>query len=129
MVTFASPWFLSLLLLIPILFVVKNLLSKSKNGVFKLSSRTIVSYQMIKKGQLKNRIITFFHIAVIILIIIGLARPRIIQSLQEKSIEVIDIVLVIDISSSMLATDFKPNRLEVVKKQLKTSLKKGTVIG
>ena len=124
MVTFASPWFLSLLLLIPILFVVKNLLSKSKNGVLKLSSRTIVSSQMIKKGQLKNRILTFFHFAVIILIIIGLARPRIIQSLQEKSIEVIDIVLVIDISSSMLATDFKPNRLEVVKKTAKNFIKK-----
>lgn len=124
MVTFASPWFLSLLLLIPISFVVKNLLSKSKNGVLKLSSRTIVSYQMIKKGQLKNRILTFFHFAVIILIIIGLARPRIIQSLQEKSIEVIDIVLVIDISSSMLATDFKPNRLEVVKKTAKNFIEK-----
>ena len=124
MVTFASPWFLSLLLLIPILFVVKNLLSKSKNGVLKLSSRTIVSYQMIKKGQLKNRILTFFNFAVIILIIIGLARPRIIQSLQEKSIEVIDIVLVIDISSSMLATDFKPNRLEVVKKTAKNFIEK-----
>ena len=124
MSTFASPWFLSLLLLIPILFVVKNLLSKSKNGVLKLSSRTIVSYQMIKKGQLKNRILTFFHFAVIILIIIGLARPRIIQSLQEKSIEVIDIVLVIDISSSMLATDFKPNRLEVVKKTAKNFIEK-----
>ena len=124
MVTFASPWFLSLLLLIPILFVVKNFLIKSKNGVLKLSSRTIVSYQMIKKGQLKNRILTFFHFAVIILIIIGLARPRIIQSLQEKSIEVIDIVLVIDISSSMLATDFKPNRLEVVKKTAKNFIEK-----
>lgn len=124
MVTFASPWFLSLLLLIPILFIVKNLLSKSKNGVLKLSSRTIVSYQMIKKGQLKNRILTLFHFAVIILIIIGLARPRIIQSLQEKSIEVIDIVLVIDISSSMLATDFKPNRLEVVKKTAKNFIEK-----
>ena len=124
MVTFASPWFLSLLLLIPILFVVKNLLSKSKNGVLKLSSRTIVSSQMIKKGQLKNRILTFFHFTVIILIIIGLARPRIIQSLQEKSIEVIDIVLVIDISSSMLATDFKPNRLEVVKKTAKNFIEK-----
>ena len=124
MVTFASPWFLSLLLLIPILFVIKNLLSKSKNGVLKLSSRTIVSYQMIKKGQLKNRILTFFQFAVIILIIIGLARPRIIQSLQEKSIEVIDIVLVIDISSSMLATDFKPNRLEVVKKTAKNFIEK-----
>jgi len=111
-------------LLIPILFVVKNLLSKSKNGVLKLSSRTIVSSQMIKKGQLKNRILTFFHFAVIILIIIGLARPRIIQSLQEKSIEVIDIVLVIDISSSMLATDFKPNRLEVVKKTAKNFIEK-----
>ena len=50
------------------------------------------------------------------LIVLGLAEPRKIDSLENQKVEVIDIMLVIDISSSMLANDFKPNRLEAVKK-------------
>ena len=65
------------------------------------------------------------------LIILGLSRPRLIESLQEKNIEIVDIVLVIDISSSMLATDFQPNRLEVVKKTAKDFInqRKGDRLG
>ena len=49
------------------------------------------------------------------LIILAIARPRKIDQLQMMNIDVVDIILVIDISSSMLAEDFKPNRLEAVK--------------
>ena len=52
-----------------------------------------------------------------------MSRPQAVQELQEKKIDIVDIVLVIDISSSMLATDFKPNRLEVVKKTAKNFIK------
>tara|TARA_B100001769_G_scaffold50902_1_gene36678 strand:- start:1539 stop:2375 length:837 start_codon:yes stop_codon:yes gene_type:complete len=74
---------------------------------------------MVKKGILKKKFISFNQYLVLILIIISLSRPQVVESLQEKNIDIIDIVLVIDISSSMLATDFKPNRLEVVKKTAK----------
>jgi Ca-activated chloride channel family protein len=50
------------------------------------------------------------------LIIVGLSKPRLVQNLKTTSVEVIDILLVLDISSSMLADDFTPNRLEAVKK-------------
>ena len=53
---------------------------------------------------------------VLSLLILGLARPRLIDNLQETSVSVIDMLLVLDISSSMLADDFPPNRLEAVKK-------------
>ena len=52
----------------------------------------------------------------ILLIIIGLSRPRIVDKITETKVDVIDMILVLDISSSMLADDFKPNRLEAVKK-------------
>lgn len=55
------------------------------------------------------------RIVILGLIIIGLSGPRRVDTLQESKVEVVDIVLVIDISSSMLATDFDPNRLEAVK--------------
>ena len=48
--------------------------------------------------------------------ILGISRPRSVSNLKETSVSVIDILLVLDISSSMLADDFKPNRLEAVKK-------------
>ena len=44
--------------------------------------------------------------------------------IKKQNIDIVDIVLVIDISSSMLATDFKPNRLEVVKKTAKNFISK-----
>lgn len=50
------------------------------------------------------------------LLIIALARPQSQLSRQEMTVEGIDIVLAIDVSGSMLAEDFKPNRLEAAKK-------------
>ena len=79
---------------------------------------------MIKKGRLKKRFSSFIQYLVIFLIVISLSRPQVVQDLQEKNIDIVDIVLVIDISSSMLATDFKPNRLEVVKKTAKNFISK-----
>jgi Ca-activated chloride channel homolog len=51
----------------------------------------------------------------IVLIILSLARPQLRNTVVERYAEGIDIVLVIDISSSMLAEDLKPNRLLAVK--------------
>lgn len=49
------------------------------------------------------------------LLVIALARPQSLHSRQSVSVEGIDIVLAMDISGSMLAEDFKPNRLEAAK--------------
>ena len=51
----------------------------------------------------------------IILIVVSLARPQVRNTVVERFSEGIDIMLVIDISSSMLAEDLKPNRLLAVK--------------
>ena len=50
------------------------------------------------------------------LVIIALARPQSVSSRQNVEIEGIDIVMVLDVSSSMLARDFQPDRLEAAKK-------------
>ncbi|MBK7480261.1 MAG: VWA domain-containing protein [Bacteroidales bacterium] len=49
------------------------------------------------------------------LLIIVLARPQSTDRFQDVSTEGIDIILALDISGSMLARDFKPNRLEASK--------------
>lgn len=66
------------------------------------------------------RHVNFFILLVgIALLITALARPHDDQDIEEykkKNIEGIDIVLAMDASGSMLAEDFKPNRLEAAKK-------------
>lgn len=55
------------------------------------------------------------RIITLILIILVLARPQTTNSWQNSEIEGIDIMLAIDVSTSMLAEDLKPNRLEAAK--------------
>ena len=81
-----------------------------------ISSKTFLSKNFLKAGSTKKNIINSSYFIILTLIIIGLSRPRILDKIKETSIEVVDMILVLDISSSMLADDFKPNRLEAVKK-------------
>lgn len=55
------------------------------------------------------------RIFALIMLIIVLARPQTTDSWQNTEIEGIDIMLAMDISTSMLAEDLKPNRLEAAK--------------
>ena len=75
-------------------------------------------------GKIKNNILQYSFLLILILAITGIARPRSADVLIENSINVIDILLVIDISSSMLADDFQPNRLEAVKLTASNFIKK-----
>lgn len=56
-----------------------------------------------------------FRVAVIALLIVVLARPQSTDSWENVTTKGIDIVMSLDISGSMLAEDFKPNRLEASK--------------
>jgi len=72
-------------------------------------------------GKTRSLKIYFHHLQFVLkvlafaLLITALARPQSTLSRQSVSVEGIDIVLAMDISGSMLAEDFKPNRLEAAK--------------
>ncbi|MBR1503655.1 MAG: VWA domain-containing protein [Prevotella sp.] len=55
------------------------------------------------------------RLAVFVLLVLVLARPQTQNSWKNKSIEGIDIMLAMDVSTSMLAEDLKPNRMEAAK--------------
>ena len=57
----------------------------------------------------------FLQLVAISCVIVALARPQTHDSLHSSSIEGTDIVLALDISSSMLATDLQPNRIDAAK--------------
>ena len=55
------------------------------------------------------------RVAAVVLMIVALARPQDVEEQSRTNAEVIDIMLAIDISSSMLARDFQPDRLTAAK--------------
>jgi Ca-activated chloride channel family protein len=52
-------------------------------------------------------------------LLLALARPQVVRQLREEQSEGIDIVLAIDISSSMTETDLRPNRLAAARQVAK----------
>lgn len=72
----------------------------------------------VNKPSLKQRLVHLpfiLKMIVLALIIIALARPQLSNRWRKVSAEGIDIMMAMDISSSMLALDFKPNRIEASK--------------
>ena len=112
---FQSPLYLVLLVLIPalVLWYVKS--GRKNQGTLQISSEKYTSLKIRRSGSIKKNVILGLHLSIIFLIIVGLSRPQKIDKINENSINVVDILLVLDISSSMLADDFLPNRLEAVK--------------
>ena len=114
-IDFANPGYLFLLfLIIPMIvwYVLKNLNSQAE---IKISS--IDAFKNIKKSPkiyLRHALFVLRLMAMSLLIFV-LARPQSSVSWKETNTEGIDIVLAVDISSSMLAQDFSPNRLEAAK--------------
>ena len=107
------PGFLCLLLLLPFLLWY---LSQKNNGRIRFSDLSI-SRQIAPSFWVKC--LPFLHFArffVIVLMIFAFARPQSSHSRQQIASEGIDILLILDISGSMRAEDFKPdNRLHAAK--------------
>ena len=112
---FYHPYVLTLLILIPLLWLWYFKFGKYREGTVSISNISFTSLKIRKSGEMKNKMLIAADLIILALIIFALARPQKIKNLNQTDIEVIDILLVIDISSSMLANDFKPNRLEAVK--------------
>ena len=119
MLSFGNPYYLFLLIIIPIIYICNKKFAENNEGTIQISSAKLFSKKVKRKGLIRKNILLIFQYLTLLLIIIALSKPRIIDSLKETKMDVIDIVLVMDISSSMLATDFLPNRLEAVKKTAK----------
>ena len=119
MLSFGNPYYLLLLIIIPIIYFCNKKFAENNEGTIQISSAKLFSKKIKRKGLIRKNILLIFQYLTLLLIIIALSKPRIIDSLKETKMDVIDIVLVMDISSSMLATDFLPNRLEAVKKTAK----------
>ncbi len=115
--TFGRPWVLWLIpLLILILAFYYFRFGKKRLGTLRFSSFQLIQGFSITTGAWKRYTLFGLRLLGIILILLAIAQPQEQNTLKEVDAEGVDIILVIDISSSMRAMDFKPNRLEAVKK-------------
>lgn len=109
-----KEYFLLLLLLIP--YLIWYLLYRKKSEPTMRMSDTF-AYQYAHKS-LRVRLIELpllLRLLTFVLIVIVLARPQTHNSWGERTVEGIDIMLAMDVSTSMLAEDLKPNRIEAAK--------------
>ena len=112
---FADPYYLIGLIILPIILFWYFKHGIDQESSLRYSDIRLIPNIAIRRGYQKNIFLICLRLIIILLMIIALARPRISNTLTETSAEVVDILLVIDQSSSMLAQDFKPNRLEAAK--------------
>ena len=114
-IQFAYPQFFWLLLLIPALLVWHFRISQKRKINLQISTtETFIHYKKTFRQQFAWLPLTSRMLAIVFMVI-ALARPQSASRGQEVTTEGISIVLALDISGSMLAEDFKPNRIEAAK--------------
>ena len=113
---FANPNYLWLLSIIPIMVVWNILTWKKQQPILKMPS--LLNFKMGSSFLAKlYPFLYVFRLLSISLIILSIARPQTVDvSTRTKTNKGIDIVMAIDVSSSMLAQDLKPNRLVALKR-------------
>lgn len=115
-IEFAHPWYLLGLLLVP-LMIVWWLFRYRKQEAAVQHSDIAVFDGIGKSLRVRLRWLPYaLRCVAVAAMVVAVARPQSHLSRQEMTVEGIDIVMAMDISGSMLAEDFRPNRLEAAKK-------------
>jgi Ca-activated chloride channel family protein len=89
---------------------------RNANATMALSSTSAFAKMPRTWKQYVRHLLFVLRLAALGCLIIVLARPQLKDNWRTTSTEGTDIVIALDVSSSMLARDFKPNRLEAAKK-------------
>ena len=116
MIHFAQAQFLLLLLLIPFFFVIQALVLKfRRNRIRKFGDENLVRQLMPSYSGSKVWVrLTFFALG-FLFFVIGLSRPQIGAKIKEHETKGAEIMIALDVSNSMLAEDYSPNRLDRAK--------------
>lgn len=113
--TFAYHWALFLLLLIPLLIALHLWRRKRKPSTLAVSSDEAF-LQNGHSWRVRTHAVPFYlRMLTLCFGILALARPQSSMSHKNVDVEGIDIALALDVSGSMMAMDFRPNRLEACK--------------
>lgn len=116
--SFANPWLLLLLLLLPILVILKGRIGGTPGVTFS-STETLRALGGKRRSRAGGLLGLLAHLALASLIV-ALARPQLGRTLSHVQASGVDILICLDVSTSMLAEDYtiggkRANRLETVK--------------
>jgi Ca-activated chloride channel family protein len=118
---FQDPWFLLLLAAVPLLVWRYVVARRKRVTTVRFSTVGHVAAIRPSRAVRWRHSVFFLRLVAVALLVIALARPQAAAEYEEVLTEGIDIMLVLDVSSSMLAEDFKPtNRVEMAKQVIET---------
>ena len=116
MIIFAHSQYLLLLLLIPFFFLGMALwMGARRRCLRKLGDEALVNELMPSWSRSKRWVRAVLYSLAFFFFVIGLSRPQIGAKLKEYKVKGAEIMVVLDVSNSMLAQDYSPNRLERAK--------------
>lgn len=114
-ISFANPEWFFLLLIIPLLVVWYFFRRRNHTAVMQVSTLEAIRGRRKSMKILVNESLYFLRLLALTFMIVALARPQTSLSRQDISIEGIDLMIAFDVSGSMLAMDFKPDRMGAAK--------------
>lgn len=113
---FAQSQYFWLLLLIPLLPLIYALVQRGKTRrIRRLGDEALVKELMPSRSVAKGWVRIVIFCLAWFFFVIGLCRPLIGAKLQERKTKGAEVMIVLDVSNSMLAQDYSPNRLERAK--------------
>ena len=116
MLNFAQAQYLFLLLLIPFFFIFYAVMLKlRKRRIRRFGDESLVKEIMPSSSVSKGWVKTVLFSVAFFFFVIGLSRPQIGAKLKEHQTKGVEIMIALDVSNSMLAQDYSPNRLERAK--------------
>ena len=116
MLNFANAEYLLLLFLIPFFFVVQALVLRLRRRRMKrLGDEELIKRLMPSYAPAKPWVRTTLFSIGFFFFVIGLSRPQIGAKLKEHETKGAEIMIALDVSNSMLAEDYSPNRLDRAK--------------
>jgi Ca-activated chloride channel family protein len=110
---FEHTWFLATLVALPVLvFLFRHLLSWKKNTLRRIGDEPLIR-QLIAGYSPRKFLIKFILVATAFtLTALGVANLQYPKEVEKINRQGIDVIIILDVSKSMLAADIKPNRLE-----------------
>ena len=116
MFRFANAEYLYLLILIPLLVAVLGVASLRRRHLLRrFGNLEIIKTLIPDFSQARLRLKVAIYLVALSLLIVAAARPQLGSKLREEKAKGVEMMLVVDVSNSMLAEDFEPNRLERTK--------------
>lgn len=113
-ISFASPQYFILLAVIPILIAISHKYRINEHPTIRVS-KIPSAYLSSFTDNFGDKLPILLRYCTLVCLIIALARPQVASQSQDISSKGIDIVIAMDVSTSMEAEDFRPNRLEAAK--------------